>query len=227
MMAETRIGCLFRRKLGVIHARSGRELGEERGGILLSSVSGERREMDEQEQREKEVTQAHAKMAALAQEAGAMLVPSTYAWTGEFRGDGVLVPHPGDELGFSAIPSYLVDGLVGDFDEGFVVQQLFYAAPLDRYAVVEVVWAVEPQTSVAYPIGKPAPEGTAPLRYVEDGEAVSGGCLVAWDAPNNAPCPSRCRAYPEQALGPNQWMTEEEAREQFPHLWERLFGAPL
>ncbi len=167
------------------------------------------------EQREKEATQVHAWMADRAAELGAGWVPITYAYTGEFREDGVLVPT--DERGFATIPPYRADLAVGDFGEGFVVQLLFYAATVDRYMVVEVVWAEEPEPPAAFPIGKPPPDGTAPLRWVE--EETPEGALVAWDS-EDVPCPSRCRVYPEGAFEPQQGLTEDEVRERFPQLWE-------
>ena len=172
--------------------------------------------MDE-EQREKEATRMHAWMADRAAEIGAGWMPVTYAYTGKFREDGVLVPTEG--LGFHHIPTYRVGAAVGDFDEGFTVQLLFYAALMDRYAVVEVVWAEEPEPPAAYPIGKPPPDGTAPLGWVEEGEDVPEGAMVVWDS-EGVPCPSRCRVYPEDMLTPLQGLTEDEAREQFPQVWE-------
>jgi hypothetical protein len=175
--------------------------------------------LTDRERQEKAAIRLHAWMADLAAESGGHRVSTTKAWTGEFREDGVLVPMEEDELGFSVIPAYFMNGAAGDFPDGFVVQLLFYSAPVDRYAAVETVWEKEPDPPPAYPIGKPAPDGTAPLRWIEEGENVPEGCMVAWDA-EDVPCPSRCRTYPEEALGPNQWMTEEDAREQFPQLWE-------
>jgi hypothetical protein len=174
--------------------------------------------VDDQEAREKAAAQFHAWMADFAAESGGRWIPTTYAWTGEFQEDGVLVP--ATELGLSTIPPYHVGAAATrDYPDGFVVQLLFYAASADRYAVVEVVWSEEPETPADYPVGKPAPDGSAPLRYVEDGEDVPEGCMVVWDA-EDAPCPSRCRTYPEDMLGPNQWLTEEDVGERFPQLWE-------
>ena len=159
----------------------------------------------------------HAWMADRAAEIGARWMPVTYAYTGEFREDGVLVPT--GEPGVAPIPPYRVGGAVGDFGEGFAVQLLFYAAAMDRYMVVEVVWAEEPEPPAAYPIGKPPPDGTAPLRWVEAGEDVPEGSMVVWDC-EDVPCPSRCRVYPEDAVMPLQGLTEDEVKEQFPQLWE-------
>jgi hypothetical protein len=190
-----------------------------RGMTLQESWSPTvRRMVDEQEQREKAAWQVHAWVADLAAEFGGRWVPTTNAFTGEFREDGVLVP--AGEPGFSIIPPYRVGAVASrDYPDGFVVQLLFYSAPRDSYVVVEVVWAEEPEPPAAYPVGKPHPDGSAPLRWVEEGEDVPEGCMVVWDD-EERPCPSRCRTYPEDALESNQWLTEEDIREQFPQLWE-------
>jgi hypothetical protein len=116
-----------------------------------------------EEQREKAAMQMQAWMADQAAELGASWTPTTYAWTGVFREDGVLVPAD-ESRGFSFIPPYRVGGAVGDTPDGFVVQLLFYSAPRDRYAVVETGWAQGPEPPADHPIGKPAPDGAAPLR---------------------------------------------------------------
>jgi hypothetical protein len=53
----------------------------------------------------------------------------------------------------------------------------------------------------------------------EDGEDVPEGSMVVWHS-ESVPCSSRCHTYPEEALGANDWMVEEEARERFLQLWE-------
>lgn len=179
-------------------------------------------EMDE-EQREKEAMAAYARLLDRAQVAGAHMGATTRAFTGEFRQDGALVPTDG--YGVAMVPAYHLNSAAGHGEEGFVVQLLFYADP-DRYAVVEVVWEAEPSKEpAAYPIGKPHPDGTAPLRYVEEGEDVPGDCMVVWDD-LDTPCPLRCRVYPEAASGVTSdrglWLSEEEARGEFGH----LFAAP-
>jgi hypothetical protein len=176
--------------------------------------------MDDQEAREAATVRFHAWMADHAEAAGAGWMTTSYAWTGRFRKDGVLVPFEEEGgQGFSTIPPYCLGAAAGVLEDGFVVQLLFYAAPVDRYAVVEVSWAEEPESPGAYPIGKPAPEGTAPLRWVEEGEDVPDGCMVAWDA-GGVSCPLWCTTYPADALRPLEWLQEEEARERFPQLWE-------
>ncbi len=186
----------------------------------MSRPSTMRREMDDQEAREEAATRMHAWMADRAAEAGAGWMPTSYAWTGRFREDGVLVPFEEEGgRGFSLIPPYLVGGAVRNFPDGFVGQLLFYAASVDRYAVVEVMWAKEPERPPAYPVGKPAPDGTAPLRWVAAGEDVPEGCMVAWDA-EDVPCPLGCYTHPADALIPLEWLSEEDARERFPQLWE-------
>jgi len=150
---------------------------------------------------EKEELAFHTWRNDLAAETRMQSLATTYAWTGEFREDGVLVPTRSP--GFAAIPTYELGGAAGDFEEGFVVQLLLYAPmPLNRYVVVEMVWAQEPEPPVAYPVGKPHPEGTAPLRWTEEVRRRGGegelpdGPLVVWNAPE-ATCPLRCRIYPE------------------------------
>lgn len=176
---------------------------------------------EDREDRERDAMAMHLWMADLSEEIGASYETITYAWTGEFREDGVLVPAE-ESLGFSIIPTYFLDGAVGDFDEGFVAHQLFYSAQRDSYAVVETVWDEAPDPPAAFPIGKPHPDGTAPLRYL-DGEESDGTYMVAW-ASEDVPCPLSCRTYPEDCLVPPQWMTEEEAREQFPYLFREEEG---
>ena len=58
-----------------------------------------------------------------------------------------------------------------------------------------------------------------PTPILEEGEGIPDGSMVAWHS-EDVPCPLRCRTYPEEALGPNQWMAEEETSEQLPQLWE-------
>ena len=174
------------------------------------------------EERERAATQILAWMADRAEETGGGWMSITYAWTGTFRDDGVLVPF--DELGFSVIPPYRVSAVAAEDPEGFTVQLLFYCAPVDRYAVVEVVWPEEPETP-ALPVGKPAPEGSAPLRWKEEGEDAPEGSIVAW-ASEEAPCPALCRTYPEELLMPTQGLTEDEIRLRFPQLWEHHRSRP-
>ena len=174
-------------------------------------------------------TAFHLWLNDLAAEKGMPSLAISYAWIGEFHEDGVLVP---DGEAVAVIPAYHRGGAVVDSDDSFVVQILFYAAPpLNRYAVVETVWEEEPEppTKWPFPIGKPAPDGTAPLRYLEevmrqlerDEDLSLTSPMVAWDE-DNVPCPLRCHAYPEVDLGMsfNEWYTEEEVREKFPQLWE-------
>ncbi len=170
---------------------------------------------EDREERERGAMAMHLWQADLAAETGMAYEPIAYAWTGEFREDGALIPREGSR-GFSIIPAYFLDGAVGDFDEGFVVRQLFYSAHRDSYAVVEVMWNEEPEPPAAYPIGKPRPEGTAPLRYL-DGEESDGTSMVAWAS--DVPRPLSCRTYPKDCATPAQWLTEGEARGQFPHLF--------
>ncbi len=183
---------------------------------------------EDREDRERDAMAMHLWMADRAEEIGASYEIITYAWTGEFREDGVLVPAE-ESLGFSIIPTCFLDGAVGNFDKGFVAHQLFYSTQRDSYVVVETVWDEEPDPPAAFPIGKPHPDGTAPLRWLEEfvprvfeaaekDQFPMPAPMVAWASEEGVPCPLSCRTYPEDCFVP-QWMTEEEAREQFPHLF--------
>jgi hypothetical protein len=175
----------------------------------------------DKESQEKAAIQFHAWMADRAAEAGGGSMPVVKTWTGTFCDDGTLVPFEGD-IGFAFIPPFRVSSAAAELDDGFVVRHLFYAAQINSYAVVETVWAEEPEPQAAFPIGKPAPEGTAPLRWVDDEHfdpEAEGAPMVVWDAEDVA-CPILARVYPEGAISPARWMSEEVAREKFPHLWE-------
>jgi hypothetical protein len=78
-------------------------------------------EMDE-EQREKEVMAAYARLLDRAQGAGAHMGATTRAFTGEFRQDGALVPTDG--YGVAMVPAYHLNSAAGHGEEGFVVQLL-------------------------------------------------------------------------------------------------------
>lgn len=170
----------------------------------------------EENRREKEAMAMNLWRADLADEMGANYVTTLRVFTGEFREYGVLVPT--DDLGFAHIPSYFMDGVIGHSEEGFVIQQLFYSAQVDRYAVVETVWEEE-ISPPGFPIGKPPPEGTAPLRWVTEDDDAPKGAMVVWDS-DDVPCPKRSRAFPaDRCMVPTDWVSEEQVRAEFPHLW--------
>jgi hypothetical protein len=153
-----------------------------------------------------------AQIDEMMSEAGLPLLNwSMPVFTGSFDERGYLIP---DNPGFGTIPLHVVANKVRRTPGGVVLHQLRYDARNDRYAAIELLWeGMEVLSDAAIPVGKP--EGSAPLRWTEEGEDSPEGCMVGWDHAGDPPV--YCRMLTPATVF-TEWVTREEIQERFPHL---------
>ena len=168
-----------------------------------------------------------AYLADISAECEGRFVPVSYAWVGSFDPVGGFHPDERDDLhGMRMIPTVIIGIYVADDSDerpGSSFRMLLYHPMSEKYFVLETEWERTLEVDPVFPIGKLAPDGTAPFTVVEGDR--DDNYTLRWRDDVGCPPPLRSCLYPDISMAgfAGAGLTEGDIREQLPGLWAAAF----